>query len=71
VVSPYSTGGRISHHYADHVSFLKFVEKNWYLKPVSANSRDNLPNPVATSANPYVPTNSPAISDLMDVFDFK
>jgi phospholipase C len=70
VVSPYSTGGRISHVYADHVSFLKFVEKNWHLPPVSGNGRDNMPNPITRSSNPYAPTNSPAIGDLMDMFDF-
>jgi phospholipase C len=70
VVSPYTTGGRISHVYADQVSFLKFVEKNWHLPAVSANGRDNLPNPHSRSSNPYVPTNSPAIGDLMDMFDF-
>ena len=70
MVSPFSTGGKISHVYADHVSFLKFVERNWHLPPVSANGRDNLPNPVSQSSNPYVPTNSPAIGDLMDLFDF-
>jgi phospholipase C len=71
MVSPFSTGGKISHVYADQVSFLKFVEKNWHLPPVSPNGRDNLPNPISKSSNPYVPTNSPAIGDLMDMFDFK
>jgi phospholipase C len=70
LVSPYSLGGKVAHTYSDHVSFLKFIEHNWNLPPVSPNSRDNLPNPVATSSNPYVPTNSPAIGDLMDMFDF-
>ena len=28
------------------------------------------PNPVASSSNPYAPTNSPAIGDLMDMFTF-
>jgi phospholipase C len=70
MVSPYSGGGKISHVYGDHVSFLKFVEKNWHLSPVSQNGRDNLPNPVSRSSNPYVPTNSPAIGDLMDMFKF-
>ncbi len=70
VVSPYATGGKVVHSYADHVSFLKFVEKNWHLPPVSANGRDNLANPISRSSNPYVPVNPPAISDLMDMFDF-
>jgi hypothetical protein len=28
VVSPYSTGGRVVHSYTDHVSILKFIERN-------------------------------------------
>jgi phospholipase C len=71
VVSPYSTGGRVVHTYYDHVSFDKFVEANWLMhQTFSSLSRDNLPNPVASPANPYVPTNSPAIGDLMDMFVF-
>ncbi len=70
MVSPYSAGGRVSHTYGDHVSFLKFIEKNWHLRPVSDNGRDNLPNPISHSSNPYVPINSPAIGDLMDMFSF-
>ena len=38
---------------------------------MTGRSRDNLPNPVQTPANPYVPTNRPAIGDLMDMFDFR
>ena len=71
VVSPYTKPGHISHNYADHVSILKFIERNWNLPTISTRSRDNLPNPVtATASGPYVPTNSPAISDLFDLFDF-
>jgi phospholipase C len=70
VVSPYSTGGHISHTYNDHVSFLKFIEKNWQLSPLTQRSRDNLPNPIAGPSNPYVPVNSPAIGDLTDLFNF-
>jgi phospholipase C len=70
VVSPFTKAGHISHNYADHVSILKFIEANWGLPPVTGRSRDNFPNPVTSSSNPYVPLNSPAISDLMDVFDF-
>ncbi len=46
VVSPYSRGGHIAHNYADHVSILKFIERNWNLPPVTRRSRDNFPNPV-------------------------
>ena len=56
--------------YSDHVSILKFIERNWHLKPVTFRSRDNLPNPIVERGNPYVPVNTPAISDLFDLFDF-
>jgi phospholipase C len=70
VVSPYSTGGHVVHSYGDHASILKFIERNWYLLPLTGRSRDNLPNPHTDKDNPYVPVNSPAISDLFDMFDF-
>ena len=70
VVSPYATGGHINHNYADHVSILKFIEANWKIGPVTSRSRDNFPNPTAAADNPYVPTNSPAIDDLMGLFKF-
>jgi phospholipase C len=70
VVSKYSTGGIVSHEYGDHVSLMKFIEKNWGLPTISGRSRDNLPNPVQKATNPYVPTNSPAIGDLTDDFHF-
>jgi phospholipase C len=70
VVSPYSQGGRITHSYTDHVSILKFIERNWRVGPISNRSRDNLPNPIAQPFNPYVPINRPAIGDLMDMFSF-
>jgi phospholipase C len=70
VVSPYATAGRVIHTYADHVSFLKFIEKNWRLQTVSSRSRDNLPNPIPGSNSPYIPINAPAIGDLMDMFQF-
>ena len=70
VVSPFSTGGRITHNYSDHVSILKFIERNWNLPPVTHRSRDNFPNPRVDRDNPYAPKNSPALSDLMDMFDF-
>ena len=70
VVSPFSRGGRVVHTYEDHASVVKFIERNWSLAPLTGRSRDNLPNPVATSDNPYVPTNMPAIGDLFDMFQF-
>jgi len=69
-VSPFTRGGHISHSYSDHVSILKFIERNWDLKPLTHRSRDNFPNPVVDDENPYVPLNSPALGDLFDLFDF-
>jgi phospholipase C len=70
VVSPFSRGGHVAHTYYDHVSILKFIERNWRLKPLTVRSRDNLPNPITHRNDPYVPRNSPAIGDLFDMFDF-
>jgi phospholipase C len=68
-VSKFSKGGHISHDYSDHVSIVKFIERNWGLTTITKRSRDNFPNPV-TGRNPYVPVNSPALGDLFDLFDF-
>ncbi len=70
ILSPYSTGGKVVHNYGDHVSLLKFIERNWNLQPLTNRSRDNLPNPKTAKNDPYVPTNSPALDDLFDAFDF-
>ena len=70
VVSKYAKHGHISHVYTDHVSILKFIERNWGIAPVTDRSRDNFPNPVTAVDNDYVPLNSPAIGDLFDLFDF-
>jgi phospholipase C len=70
IVSPFTTGGHISHTYTDHVSILKFIERNWNLRPLTNRSRDNFPNPIAFEDDPYVPLNSPAIGDLFDLFHF-
>jgi phospholipase C len=70
VVSPYTKAGHISHNYSDHVSILKFIERNWNLSTISGRSRDNLPNPRVDDDDPYVPENTPAISDLFDLFNF-
>ena len=70
VISPYSQGGKIVHSYNDHASVVKFIERNWGLKPLTARSRDNLPNPKMDDENIYVPRNMPAIGDLFDMFDF-
>ena len=70
ILSPYSTGGKVYHNYGDHVSLLKFIERNWSLQPLTNRSRDNFPNPTTAKNNAYVPTNSPALADLFDAFDF-
>ena len=74
-VSPFSTGGRVSHVYNEHSSFVKFVERNWLLHTkLTARSRDNLPNPHQERGDgdldDYVPRNMPAIGDLFDMFNF-
>jgi acid phosphatase len=71
VVSPYAKRGHVDHVYSDHASILKFIEHNWHLAPLSARSRDNLPNPVAAATDPYRPTNTPAVGDLLPLFDFQ
>jgi phospholipase C len=70
VVSPWTKPGHISHDYADHVSVLKFIERNWGLPTISDRSRDNMPDPIYSPASNYAPTNSPALSDLFDLFSF-
>jgi phospholipase C len=70
VISPYAKVAYVSHDYTDHVSILKFIERNWGIPPVSNLGIDNLPDPTATKSDPYVPTNRPAIGDLFDMFDF-
>ncbi|MDE2089642.1 MAG: phospholipase, partial [Gammaproteobacteria bacterium] len=70
MVSPYVRRGYVDHTYADHASIAKFIEANWGLKPLSGRSRDNLPNPVVSSSDPYVPLNRPAIGNLMTMFRF-
>ena len=59
----------INHTHSDHVSTLKFIESNWGLSPIAGRRRDNPPNPKA-SKDPYVPSNAPAIGDMMDMFKF-
>jgi len=71
VVSPLTKAGHISHDYTDHVSILKFIERNWGLSPLTKRSRDNYPDPKYNpQGSPYVPINGPAIGDLFDLFSF-
>jgi phospholipase C len=67
VISPYAKPGFVDHTYNDHVSVLKFIEANWKLSPLTSFSQDNLPNP---APGVYVPSNRPAIGNLMTPFDF-
>src|SRR6202011_4676055 len=60
-ISPFAKKGVVDHNYTDHVSILKFIEANWRPEPLSARSRDHLPNPIGDGGDPYVPTNRPAI----------
>jgi acid phosphatase len=69
-ISPWARRGHVDHTYYDHASILKFIEYNWGLPPLSARSRDNLPNPQHDAADPYVPHNRPALGDLTGLFDF-
>jgi phospholipase C len=70
-ISPYVKPGHISHDYTDHVSIVKFIERNWKLGTVSSRSRDNYPNPKYNAqVSNYAPINSPAIGDLFDLFNF-
>ena len=69
-VSPWTRPGHIAHNYSDHASIIKFIERNWNLPTISHRSRDNYPNPKVDDDNPYVPLNSPAISDLFELFSF-
>jgi acid phosphatase len=70
-ISPFAKKGHVDHTYYDHVSLLKFIEKNWDLPKISDRSRDNLPNPIHDrDDNQYKPENSPAIGDLMNLFAF-
>ena len=83
VVSPFARRGFVDHTYYDHVSLIKFIEKNWHLGPLSGRSLDNLPDPAMPPfpAHPdlsrpeklrsfYIPRNRPAIGDLSNLFDF-
>jgi acid phosphatase len=70
VISPYARAGHIDHVYGDHASILKFIERNWRLRPLTRRSRDRFPNPVTSPADPYRPLNGPAVGDLMTLFTF-
>jgi phospholipase C len=69
VMSPHAKKGHVDHVYQDHASILKFIERNWRLPPLSSRSRDRLPNPEMDEEHRYRPRNSPAVGDLMTLFD--
>ena len=68
-VSPYSKGGHISHSYSDHVSFDKFVERNWSCRRSPAAAATTCPTRSACGQS-LCAAQQPAIGDLMDQFDF-
>jgi phospholipase C len=83
LISPFARRGFVDHTYYNHVSLIKFIEKNWHLGPLSKRSLDNLPNPNMPpfpehpeSLPPdrqrsfYIPQNRPSIGDLTNLFDF-
>jgi phospholipase C len=71
MISPHAKKGYVDHTYYDHASILKFIERNWDVPPLSARSRDNLPNPVHDKTSRYVPKNRPAIGDLMNLIEVR
>ena len=70
VVSPYAKKGHVDHVYYDHVSILKFIERNWRLPTVSAVSRDNLPNPKSSERHSERTPSGPTLGDLTSLFTF-
>ncbi len=71
VMSPFAKPGYISHTYTDHVSLLSSIERNRRLGPLSGRQPRQPARPASSRADPYVPTNRPAIGDVMDYFDFR
>ncbi|MGC2225073.1 MAG: alkaline phosphatase family protein [Methylocella sp.] len=39
LVSPFASAGQLVHDYSDHVSIVKFIERNWCLPPITNRSR--------------------------------
>jgi hypothetical protein len=39
VVSPFAPDGQLVHNHCNHVSILKFIERNWCLPPITNRSR--------------------------------
>ena len=62
--------GHVDHVYNDHVSILKFIERNWRLPTVSALSRDNLPNPRPSEQRSQTAASGPSLGDLTSLFVF-
>jgi len=72
VVSPFAKKGYVDHVNNDHVSILKFIERNWRLPTVTTMSRDNLPNPRSRDWDDrrHHDFDGPAIGDLTSLFTF-
>ena len=69
VVSPYTQGG-ISPTTIQTTFPSSSSSRQTGADPVTKRSRDNIPIQLLRPDNPYVPTNSPAIDDLFDLFNF-
>ena len=56
-VSPFSTGGHVSHAYNEHSSFVKFVERNWKLARHAQRPQPRQPaeSRCRAASNAYVP----------------
>ena len=69
IVSPYTTGGKVNHGYADHVSILKFIERNWRCADHRPQPRQPA-QPADHRGQPVRADELPALTDLWDAFDF-
>ena len=64
-------GATSSHEYSDHVSILKFIERNWRLSAgVQPQPRQLSRTRSTASTTRTCRVNSPAIGDLFDMFNF-
>lgn len=70
IVSPFSEGGHLSYNTRTASPLLNSSRGISGLKPLTARSRDNLPNPKTAKKNSCVPLNTPTIDDLFSAFKF-
>jgi phospholipase C len=66
VISRCAIGRHVNNTDAYDNSLVKFIAPNWKRPTISSRRCDELSISVATVADPYQPTESPAIGDLMD-----